>query len=139
MSSDVVLNQVNLRISLSPVWRYFFWGFFLVALLNIALAVGNLARPYWTVRRATIRLISDMAGCVLLCWLLKANVLAEISGANISPVKAAQLTAAGNLWMARIFPLVIIVGVVVALVNAFRIVRVAAPTAHIPGETAAMA
>ena len=28
MSSNVVLNQVNLRISLAPAWRYFFWGFF---------------------------------------------------------------------------------------------------------------
>jgi len=139
MSSAVILNQVNLRISLSPAWRYFFWGFLLVAFVNIGLAVANLARPYWTARRATIRLVSDISGSVLFCWLLKANILTEIAGVNISPVKAVQLTAAINLWMARMFPVAIIVGVVIALVNIFRIVRVATPTAHIPGKTAAMA
>src|SRR6202011_3620769 len=53
MSSGLILNQVNLRISLAPVWRYFFWGFLLVAFVNIALAVANLARPYWTALRAS--------------------------------------------------------------------------------------
>jgi hypothetical protein len=139
MSSGLMLNQVNLRISLAPVWRYFFWGFLLVAFVNIALAVANLARPYWTALRASFRLLSDIAGSVLFCWILKVNILAEIAGANIPPLKAAQLTGAINFWMARMFPLAIVVGIVIALVNIFRIVRVAAPRAHIPGETAAMA
>jgi hypothetical protein len=139
MSSNVVLNQVNLRISLAPAWRYFFWGFLLLAFVNIGLAVANFGRPYWTAPRATIRLVSDIAGSVLFCWLLKANLLVEIAGANIPPLKAAQLTGAINFWMARMFPLAIIIGIVIALVNMFRIVRVAAPTARIPGETAAMA
>jgi len=139
MSSDLVMNEVNLRISLAPVWRYFFWGFLFVALVNIALAVANLARPYWTARRATFRLLSDMVGSALFCWLLKANILAEIAGANISLVKAGQLTAASNFWMARMFPVAIIFCVVIAVVNIFRFARVAAPTAQIPGEKAAMA
>src|ERR1700681_3145417 len=139
MSSGVVLNEVNLRISLSPAWRYFFWGFLLVAFVNIALAVANLARPYWTTRRATFRLVSDIASSVLFCWLLKANILAEIAGASISPAKAVQLTAAINLWSARMFPVAVIVGVVIALVDIFRIARITAPHAHLPGETAAMA
>ena len=140
MSSGVVLNQVNLRIVLGPApWRYFFWGFLFIALANIALAVANLARPYWTARRAAFRLVSDIAGSVLFSWLLKANILAEFAGANIPPAKAIQLTAAINFWMARMFPAAVILGVVIAVVNIFRIVRVAAPTAHIPGETAAMA
>lgn len=139
MSSNVVLNQVNLRISLAPAWRYFFWGFLFVAFVNIGLAAVNLARPYWTARRATIRLVSDVAGSVLFCWLLKASLLAEIASPSISPVKAVQLTAAINFWMARMFPLAVILGVVIAVVNIFRIARVAVPRAHIPGETAAMA
>ena len=65
--------------------------------------------------------------------------LAELSGASIPPEKAVQVTTLINLWMGRIFPLAVILGVVVAVVNIFRIVRVAAPTAHVPGETAAMA
>jgi hypothetical protein len=139
MSSNVVLNQVNLRISLAPAWRYFFWGFLLLAFVNIGLAIANFARPYWTAPRASIRLVCDIAGSVLFCWLLKANLLVEIAGANIPPVKAAQLTGAINFWMARMFPLAIIVGIVIALVNIFRIVRVSAPNSHVPGETAAMA
>jgi hypothetical protein len=139
MSSEVMLNQVNLRISLAPAWRHFFWGFLFLAFVNIGLAVVGLARPYWTAPRASIRLVSDIAGSVLFCWLLKANLLVEIAGANILPLKAAQLTGAINFWMTRMFPLAVLLGVVIALVNVFRIVRVSAPRSHIPGETAAMA
>ena len=139
MSSQLVLNEVNLRISLAPAWRYFFWGFLLVAVVNIALAAANFARPYWTARRAALRLVNDIAGSVLFCWLLKSNLLVEIAAAGISTVKAVQLTAAINLWMARMFPVAVIVGVVIAVVNIFRIVRVTAPQARIPGERAAVA
>jgi hypothetical protein len=140
MFSGVVLNQVNLRIVLAPApWRYFFWGFLFIALANIALAVANLARPYWTAPRAAFRLVSDMAGSVFFCWLLKSNLLVEIAGASIPPAKALQLTAAINFWMVKMFPVAVIFGVVIAVVNIIRIVRVAAPEAHIPGETAAMA
>jgi hypothetical protein len=139
MSSHVVFNQPNLRISLAPTWRYFFWGFLFIAFINIALAAVNLARPYWTARRATFRLVSDIAGSILFCWLLKSNLLVEIAGASISPAKAGQLTAAINLWMARMFPVAVIFGVVIAVVNIFRIVRVSAPQTHIPGERPAMA
>ena len=139
MSSQLVLNEVNLRISLAPAWHYFFWGFLLVAVVNIALAIANCARPYWTARRAALRLVNDIAGSVLFCWLLKSNLLVEIAAASISPAKAVQLTAAINLWMARMFPVAVIVGVVIAVVNIFRIVRVTAPQARIPGERAAVA
>jgi len=139
MSSNVVLNEVNLRISLAPAWRYFFWGFLLIALINIALAIANLARPYWTERRATFRLVTDIAGCILFCWLLKSNLLVEIAAASLPPAKAVQLTTVINLWMARMFPVAVIFGVVIAVVNIFRIVRVAAPQTHFPGERAAMA
>jgi len=139
MSSNLILNEVNLRISLAPVWRYFFWGFLLVAFVNIGLAAVNLVRPYWTASRATARLLSDIAGSVLFCWLLKANLLVEIAGASIPPAKALQLTTAINFWMAKMFLVAIILGVVIAVVNIFRIVRVAALQSHIPGERAAMA
>jgi hypothetical protein len=139
MSSNLVLNKVSLRISLAAVWRYFFWGFLLIALVNIALAAANLLRPYWTAGRASIRLLSEIAGSLLFCWLMKSNLLVEIAGASISPAKAVQLTAAINMWMAKMFPAAVIFGVVITVVNIVRIVRVAAPQAHIPGERAAMA
>jgi predicted small integral membrane protein len=122
----------NLAISCSAL---FLLGFLLVALVNIVLALANLARPYWTPRRATFRLLNDMAGAIIFCWLLKANILAEIAGANIPPLKVVQLTGAINFWLARMFPVAVIFVIVIALVNGLRIVRVAAPNAHIPGET----
>jgi len=70
---------------------------------------------------------------------LKSNLLVEIAAASLPPAKAVQLTTVINLWMARMFPVAVIVGVVIAVVNIFRIVRVTAPNTHIPGETAAMA
>lgn len=69
----------------------------------------------------------------------KANILAEFVGVTIPAAKAVQLVAAINLWMARMFPVAVILGVVIAIVNIFRIVRVTAPQAHIPGKKAAMA
>src|ERR1700730_1796734 len=81
MSSNLVLNQVNLRISLAAAWRDFFWGFLIIAQVNIALAAANLLRPYWTAGRASVRLLSDIAGSVLFCWLMKSNLLVEIAGA----------------------------------------------------------
>jgi hypothetical protein len=136
ISSNLVLNEVNLRISLALTWRYSFWGFLLVALVNIALAVANLARPYWTAQRVTFRLVNDVAGSVLFCWLLKSNLLVGIAGASIPPAKALQLTAAINFWTVKMLPVAVIFGVMIAVVNIVRIVRVSAPQAHIPGEAA---
>jgi hypothetical protein len=46
MHSPTMLNLPNLRISLSSQWRYFYWGFLILALFNISLAGVNLMRPH---------------------------------------------------------------------------------------------
>jgi hypothetical protein len=49
----------------------------------------------------------------------KANILAEFVGATIPAAKAVQLVAAINLWMARMFPVAVILGVVIAALTFF--------------------
>jgi hypothetical protein len=124
MSSTIVVNHSNFQLSLSPAWRYFFWGFLFVALLNTALAAANLVRPYWSASRAAIRLVSDVAGSVLFCALLKANVLVGFTALNVSPARAAEITHAFNWWTAKMFPAAVIFGVTILGINAFRIFRV---------------
>jgi hypothetical protein len=123
--SPTVLNLPSLRISLSSQWRYFYWGYLILALFNISLAGVNLMRPYWTGLRATFRLLSDAAGIALLFWLLKSNILVEIAAVTIPVEKAAELTRAINhVWMPHMLPVVVILAVVIAVVDVFRIVRV---------------
>jgi hypothetical protein len=123
MSTRVILDRPEIRIVLSPVWRYFFWGFLLLAVINTAVAGVNLARPYWTVLRASFRLATNGAASALFCWMMKASVLAEISGAHISAARALEVTNAINLGMGKVFPVVLATGVVIALVDVRRILR----------------
>jgi hypothetical protein len=119
-----ILNRPEIRISLSPAWSLLFWGFLLLATLNLALAGANLMRPYWTGLRATLRLASDAIGSALFCWFLKVGILTEIAVRGMSPEKALQIRDVVNLWMLRSFPIAVIVGVVIAAVNIYRIIRV---------------
>ncbi len=123
MASPIVLNHPALRITLAPVWSYFFWGFLVISLVNASLAVVNLMRPYSTKLRASIRLASDAAGSGLFCWLLKANVLTEFAPANVTAAKALELTNAINWWMAKTLPAAIIMCVVILVMNAFKVWR----------------
>lgn len=124
MSTRVILDRPEIRILLSPVWRYFFWGFLFLAVINMALAAANLVRPYWTPLRAAFRLASDCAGSALICWSLKADLIGEILLTHASVARALALTNAINLWMARSFPYALATGVVIVAVDIHRIFRV---------------
>src|SRR5437899_990378 len=86
------LHFSGVSITLAPVWRNFFWGFLILAVVNTVASGVNLFRPYWTWVRASIRLASDCVGSVLFCWLLKADILVAISVRNVDPAKTAQIT-----------------------------------------------
>ena len=60
--SQTVLEFSQLKITLVPVWRYFWWGFLLVSAVNVAVSGVNLFRPYWTRIRASMRLAADGVG-----------------------------------------------------------------------------
>jgi hypothetical protein len=120
----------DVRISVSPLWLWFFWGFLLVSLVNTALAAVNLLRTYWTVQRAIVRLLSDAAGSALFCWLMKANVLTGFAVANVSPERTAEITNIINYWVGRTFPIAVAIAVVVAGGNIYRIVRLKTGKVH---------
>jgi hypothetical protein len=113
----------DIRISVSPMWPWFFWGFLLISLVNSGLAGLNLMRPYWTTQRAIVRLLSDAAGSALFCWLLKANILTGFAVANVPPERTAEITNLLNYWMGKAFPIAVAIGIVIAGANIYRIVR----------------
>jgi hypothetical protein len=124
MSSPVILDRPEIRIVVSPFWRYLFWGFLLLAVINAVAAGMNLARPYWTVVRTSIRLATNAAASALLCWMLNAGALAQITGAGLSAARALEITNAINVGLAKTLPVVLATGVVVALLDVRRILRV---------------
>jgi hypothetical protein len=113
----------DIRFSMSPLWPWFFWGFLLIALVNTAIAGVNLMRPYWTAQRALVRLLSDAAGSVLFCWLLKAHILTGFAIANVSPERAAEIANIINYWIGKAFPIAVAMGVAIACANVYRIAR----------------
>jgi hypothetical protein len=94
--------------------------------MNTVASGVNLFRSYWTWGRASLRLVSDCIGSVLFCWLLKANILMAISVPNVDPAKTAQMATAFNWWTAKMFPFAVAVGVLIALADVYRIIRVRA-------------
>jgi hypothetical protein len=112
------------RITPTPVWQRFFWGFLFLAAANVTLASVNLFRPYWTTLRASLRLVLNCIGAVLFCWLLKAQVIAGISVPSLPASKAIILTRLINLVMARLLPWAIVTTVVILCFDAYRIMRI---------------
>jgi len=121
-----LLHISGVSVTLAPAWRYFFWGFLALAMVNTAASAVNLFRPYWTWIRASMRLVSDCIGSALFCWLLKADILLAISVQNVPPEKTAQITNAINWWTSRMFPGAVAVCLLIALFDAYRIIRVRA-------------
>jgi hypothetical protein len=113
----------DIRISVSPMWQWFFWGFLVVSIVNTALAAVNLMRPYWTVQRAIVRLLSDAAGSALFCWLLKANILTGFTVVNVSPERTIEITNIINYWTGMSFSIAVAICVIIAGANLYRIVR----------------
>jgi hypothetical protein len=113
----------DIRISVSPLWPWFFWSFLLICLANSALSAVAYARPYWTTERAILRLLVDAAGSALFCWLLKANILVGFTVANVSPERTAEITSLLNMWIGKAFPIALAVCIAIAGANVYRIVR----------------
>jgi hypothetical protein len=124
MSSPFIFDSPTFKLSLAPLWIYFFYGYLAVALLNITLAVVNMRRRYWTGLRAAWRMANDLAGGVLFCWLLKANIVATLSIANLDAARTLALKDAIHIWMQRCFPVAVIIAAIVVAIDLLRIVRV---------------
>jgi hypothetical protein len=124
LRSPEVNIGASVHISLGSQWVWFYWGYFVLALGNATLATANLMEPYWNATRATLRMLSDAAGTALFCWLTKANMLNGIVVAGVSQEKTLALTHAINQWLPKAFPVVLLVGFIIAAVDIYRIVRV---------------
>jgi hypothetical protein len=123
MWSQVVLDRPDVRITLAPVWRVFLWGFLIGALVNIAEAGVNLLRPYWTRRRAGLRLVTNLFASALFCALCRSEILANISVATVATEKTLEITNAINRGMFQVFPIAVGIGLLTLGVDVYRIVR----------------
>jgi hypothetical protein len=128
MTSPVLVDRPELRITLAPAWRYYAWWIVVLMVISAAVSCINLFRPYWTRLRASMRLLTDCVGWAMFAWLCKTNIVAEIAVRNVSPEKTQQIANAINLWMARSFPIIIAIGVVIAATDVYRIFRVKSGT-----------
>jgi hypothetical protein len=118
-----LIHFAGVTVTLAPVWRYFFWAYLLVGVVNALSAAVNIFRPYWTLKRAVFRLFSDTGGSAI-CWLMKLNIIAGISVVNVAPEKTAMIAQAINLWGAKLFPVAVVTCAVILVVDAYRIFRV---------------
>jgi hypothetical protein len=124
-ASPRVLNLGStVRIELGPQWVWFFSAFLVLAVGNVALAAANLLHPYWTVRRAALRLLSECIGAVLCCWLLRVHIVTSFSAPSLTADKSLQVTHAIDYWMAVAFPWAIVASVAIAAAGIYRIVRI---------------
>jgi hypothetical protein len=115
------------RIELSPQWVWFFSAYLVLAAANAAISAANLIHPYWTARRATLRLLSDGIGAALCCWLLRANIVTSFSASSLTVEKSLQVTQAIDYWMCKAFPWAIVASLILAAADIFRILRVKPP------------
>jgi hypothetical protein len=124
MAAPLELRLGNVHVMLTPVWVVFFWGILLLTVAGIVVAAVNFVRPWWTAPRVAARLSLDVAGGVFFCWVLKANLLASIDWPSATPEKQALVVSIVNQWMARAFPFAIFICLLIAAINAWRLVTV---------------
>jgi hypothetical protein len=124
VSSPFLFDGPAFKLSLAPIQVFFFWGFLVIALFNIALSIANLRSRHWNSLRATCRLVLDFAGSALFCWLMKTNLVATLYIAHLDPARTLALKQAIHIWMNRCFPIAVIISTIVVMIDLTRIVRV---------------
>jgi hypothetical protein len=129
-SSLNIIDGPSFRLTLSPIWMYFFWGFLAVGLLTSALSAVNLMQPSWTGIRATLRLGTDAVGGALWCWFMKANIIHELWIAKAHDPRGVDLTHMINTWTQWAFPYTIGVILVILGVDLYRIFRISKKNDH---------
>jgi hypothetical protein len=123
MSSREIVFAPSVRLTLTPLWPYFFWGNLAIVAHNVALSAVNLMRPYWTARRAWLRLASDAAGAALFCAFMRIGLFESISVASVPAARTAEIVRQFNLWSGRALPLAIVAGVWLVTWDAMRLLR----------------
>jgi hypothetical protein len=124
MAAPLDLRLGDVHILLTQEWTVFFWGILVLTLASAAVATLNFMRPWWTAPRVATRLTLDVAGGVFFCWVLKARLLATIDWPGATPEKSALVVNQVNLWLARAFPFAVFICLLIAAINAWRLVSV---------------
>jgi len=122
-STRQIMNFQGIRITLTPTWWYFFAAFLVVNVAHITLSAFNFARPYWTMRRAMVKFVVEIAGACSFYLFLRANIVGEIWVRNLSPEKNSELTSFINATMAHYAGVALLIGGIVAASNIYRILR----------------
>lgn len=115
--SQTLFERSGVRIVFSLVWVSIYWAILVLCVAVIVLFMVNLARPQWTLARATIQLVLDCAGSAVFCWSLRARILAEITIPNLSSARAAHIVDVINTNMARSFPFGVVACVLIILLS----------------------
>lgn len=123
MTPPLQFHFGDLLIAFTAQWRIFFWATLALTLANVAMSSLNLVRPFWTSPRITARLLIDVVGAVIFCWLLRANIVAAVASPTFTPEKAIAVTQSVNQWLVRMFPYAVVACVAVAAGNGWRYVH----------------
>ena len=111
------------RVVMLPTWHNFFWPILLVALAALALAAVNLARPWWTRVRASIRLAIDATAFVLSLLLLRTGYYADVIGSNLPAAKAAEAAHWLNQSLQFTFAILAVVFAIGVIIDLRRLLR----------------
>lgn len=122
MDTTVISFGETLRITLRQEWIWFFWGYLVQLALSTATAAYSVYRPAFALPHAAIRLFNSVFGCVLFCWLLRADILVSITAPGVTPQRAIEIVDSINQWLVIGFPLGVVTGVVIATIEITKIV-----------------
>lgn len=81
----VARDLVHGHITVSPQWVAYWQFIMVIAVVEIAFAAANLFKPYWTISRALLRMVLDLAKTAALCWLFQSHLLREFVVQGVPP------------------------------------------------------
>lgn len=114
----------RVQVELTAAWRVYCWVFLLTVIANVAIALTNFYRPYWTGQRAWMRLTIDCVGAAAFCRLLQYQLVAHIVGPQLTPARSAQLVELIHTYMLGLFPYSVLACLlIVTLVDGGRLAR----------------
>jgi hypothetical protein len=92
MDAQVVYElDETIRFTFRPIAPFFYWPALALLIANFALAAANLIRPWWSRRRAAIRVAIDATTFVLASLLIAAGPLVESIAAGVDADRTARL------------------------------------------------
>ncbi len=121
---DVKCTSASVTVTLAPIWRYFFWGYLVMDVGNIDLSSGQCFPALLDVATRRVRVLSSKRRSSDLLGDEGSTSLTGISVVNVAPEKTAAIAHIINWWAAKLFPWMIVFCVLLAVVNAYRIIRV---------------